>query len=315
MKRVFIDGQAGTTGLEIKERLTSRDDIELIEIEEEKRKDPLRKKEILNSVDLTILCLPDEPARAAVSLIDSDTTRVIDASTAHRVDPIWDYGFPELHKDYRKQIAQSKRVSNPGCHATGFIAGIYPLVKNGVIAPDYPIAATSITGYSGGGKGLIEKYTGTAAAAEKEKLAARPYALALKHKHLPEMSRVCGLDTAPQFYPIVGDFERGMLVSLPLFPRLFSKKMNAADIRELLAEHYDGQQFIDVKPFDLEEAVEEGFLSAVDCNNTNRLELFVFGHDEQLTIVSRLDNLGKGASGAAVQNMNIMLGFDEAKGL
>lgn len=313
-KQVFIDGQAGTTGLEIKERLTARADIELVEIEEEKRKDPVRKKEILNSVDLTILCLPDGPAKDAVALIDSDTTRVIDASTAHRVDPAWDYGFPELHKEYRAQIADSKRVSNPGCHATGFIAGIYPLVQSGVIAPDYPISATSITGFSGGGKGLIEKYT-AATGAEKSKFAARPYALGLTHKHLPEMSRVCGLSTAPQFYPIVGDFERGMLVSMPLFTRLFEKKMNAADLRELLAEHYEGQQFIDVKPYDLEAAVEEGFLSAVECNNTNRLEIFVFGHDDQITLVSRLDNLGKGASGAAVQNMNIMLGLDEATGL
>ncbi len=314
MKRVFIDGQAGTTGLEIKERLTSRTDIELVEIEEASRKDPVRKKEILNSVDLTILCLPDGPAKETVSLIDSETTRVIDASTAHRVDPNWDYGFPELHKAYREQIATSKRVSNPGCHATGFIAGIYPLVQSGAVAKDYPFSATSITGFSGGGKGLIEKYQ-TVSGAEKSKFASRPYGLNLTHKHLPEMSTVCGLTHKPQFYPIVGDFDRGMLVQMPLFPHLFEKKMNAVDVRELLAEHYAGQQFIDVKPFDLEEAVEEGFLSPVACNNTNLLELFVFGHDEQITIVSRLDNLGKGASGAAVQNMNIMLGLDEATGL
>jgi N-acetyl-gamma-glutamyl-phosphate reductase len=314
MKRVFIDGQAGTTGLEIKERLQGRTDIELVEIEEEKRKDPVRKKEILNSVDLTILCLPDGPARDTVSLIENDTTRVIDASTAHRVDPNWDYGFPELHKAYREQIATSKRVSNPGCHATGFIAGIYPLIQAGVIGKDYPVCATSITGFSGGGKGLIEKYQ-SVSEADKAKFAARPYALGLTHKHLPEMSTVCGLTAKPQFYPIVGDFERGMLVSMPLFTRMMDKKMNAAEVRELLAAHYEGQQFIDVKPFDLDASVEEGFLSAVDCNNTNKLELFVFGHDEQVTVVSRLDNLGKGASGAAVQNMNIMLGIDEATGL
>ncbi len=314
MKTVFIDGQAGTTGLEIKERLLKRNDIQLVEIEEERRKDPARKKEILNSVDCTILCLPDEAAKDAVAMIDSTVTRVIDASTAHRVAPGWDYGFPELHATYRSQIAQSKRVSNPGCHATGFIAGIYPLIANGIISTDYPLSATSITGYSGGGKGMIESYTSVPVEL-KQKYAARPYAFGLKHKHLPEMMNVCGINHAPQFYPIVGDFERGMLVSMPLFTRLFDKKMNATDVREVLAAHYEGQKFVKVEPFDLDSAVEEGFLSPVACNNTNYLELFVFGHDEQVTIVARLDNLGKGASGAAVQNLNIMLGFDEATGL
>ncbi len=314
MKKVFIDGQVGTTGLEIKDRLLKRADIELVEIEHELRKDSKRKKEIFDSVDLAILCLPDGPVKETAKLIDSSKTAVIDASTVHRINPEWDYGFPELHKEYRNQIANSRRVANPGCHATGFIAGVYPLVQAGVIAPDYPLSATSISGYSGGGKQLIEKYE-TVSDENRAKFSTRPYGLALSHKHLPEMKNVCGLDQNPQFYPIVGNFERGMLVSVPLFTNLFKKKMSAADVREILASHYEGQQFVDVKPFDLEASIEEGFLSAVDCNHTNKLELFVFGHDDQVTVVSRLDNLGKGASGAAVQNMNIMLGLDEATGL
>lgn len=314
MKKLFIDGQVGTTGLQIKERLSLRTDIELIEIEEEKRKDPVRKAEILNSVDVAILCLPDFAAKESVALIENKTTRVIDASTAHRTNPDWAYGFAELSEAHRAKIAASQFVANPGCHATGFIATANPLVAAGIIPTDYPVSITSLTGYSGGGRQLIEKYQ--AVEGNRDAHAVRPYALSLSHKHLPEMKDVVGLDFAPAFYPVVGDFERGMLVSTPLFSRLLSKKVSAADVHAILSEHYANEHFVTVKPFDSEAELTDGaFLTATDCNDTNNLEIFVFGHEEQIMLVSRLDNLGKGASGAAVQNLNIMLGLDEKTSL
>ena len=314
MKKVFIDGQVGTTGLEIFQRLEKRDDIEIIEIEHELRKDNNRKAEIINSVDVTILCLPDGAAKETAKLLTNPHSKIIDASTAHRTNPEWAYGFAELSSDFRDKIANSNKVANPGCHATGFISSVYPLVKAGIIPTNYPITSTSITGYSGGGKKLIEKYE-TVSEENREKFSTRPYALGLNHKHLPEMKYICGLEQKPQFYPIVGNFNRGMLVSVPLFTNLLTQKVSAKDVHEILANHYQNEYFVTVKPFDLDASVEEGFLSAVDCNFTNNLELFVFGHDEQITVVARLDNLGKGASGAAVQNMNIMLGLDEKIGL
>ena len=318
MKKVFIDGQVGTTGLEIFQRLEKRDDIEIVEIESELRKDSARKSEIINSVDLTILCLPDFAAKETAELLTNPSSRIIDASTAHRTNPSWSYGFPELHTNYRSEIAKAQKVANPGCHATGFISAVYPLVEAGLLPRDYPLAATSITGYSGGGKKLIEKYEGINSGdddALKQKFASRPYALGLTHKHLPEVTHICGLDFNPQFYPIVGDFERGMLVSIPLFTHLLTKRVSPQDVVDILSSHYRDQKFVKVMPFDLDASIEEGFLSAVNCNNTNMLELFVFGHETQITVVARLDNLGKGASGAAVQNMNIMLGLDESIGL
>jgi N-acetyl-gamma-glutamyl-phosphate reductase len=318
MKKVFIDGQVGTTGLENFQRLSQRDDIEIIEIEHEKRKDSNRKAEIINSVDLSILCLPDGAAKETAKLLTNPNSKIVDASTAHRVNPAWRYGFPELHSTYREEIANAQLVANPGCHATGFIASVYPLIKSGVMPKNYPIAATSITGYSGGGKKLIEKYEEVKKSDNKnlmDKFSTRPYALGLTHKHLPEVKHICELDFKPQFYPIVGNFERGMLVSIPLFTSLLNKKVTPQDVQEILANHYSNQKFVRVLPYDLEATVEEGFLSATECNNTNFLDLMVFGHEEQISVIARLDNLGKGASGAAVQNMNIMLGIEEDKGL
>lgn len=313
MKTVFIDGQVGTTGLQIKEKLTARSDIKLVEIDHEFRKDASRKKEIINSVDLTILCLPDGPSKESALLLDNDSSRIIDASTAHRTNPDWVYGFAELEKGHREKIVNSRFTANPGCHATGFIAAVNPLIQNGIMGRDYPFTATSITGFSGGGKQLIEKYKNSDKS--EGKYGARPYGLSLTHKHLPEMQSVIGLDMAPQFYPIVGDFERGMLVSIPLFTHLLNRKVTPKDVRDILDEHYNGEKFIRVMDLGNEEDLDGGFLNAIDCNDTNRLDISVFGHDKQITIISRLDNLGKGASGAAIQNMNLMLGFEEDTGL
>jgi N-acetyl-gamma-glutamyl-phosphate reductase len=313
MKKVFIDGQVGTTGLQIKELLEARSDIELVAIEDEKRKDAARKKEIINSVDLTILCLPDAAAKESVKLVESSSTKIIDASTAHRINPSWSYGFPELNSSQRSKISSARFVANPGCHATGFIAALNPLREAEVVGANYPASTTSITGFSGGGKQLIEKYENLPA--NSQSFATRPYGFTLTHKHLPEMKTYSNLNHSPQFYPIVGNFERGMLVSLPLFTHLLNKKVDAKDVRDILANHYANEKFINVYDFDDSEKLEEGFLSATNCNNTNRLDLLVFGHEEQITVVARLDNLGKGASGAAIQNMNIMLGLDESTGL
>lgn len=309
---VFVDGQAGTTGLEIYDRLVGRDDLELLQIPEEQRKNLDKRRELINEADIVFLCLPDTAAKESVSLIVNEKTRVIDASTAHRTDPNWTYGLPELSKQQRERIATGNRISNPGCHATGFALGLYPLMQEGIVPKEYPVTCHSITGYSGGGKTLIEQYQ----ASERSNLEGpRHYALGLKHKHLPEMQQITGLAYPPHFAPIVGNFYRGMAVAIPLFKRLLNKKLAADDIHAILASHYAGEHFIKVMPFDSEANLEDGFFNPTACNHTNRAELFVFGHDEQAIILTRLDNLGKGASGAAVQNMNIMLGIDETNGL
>lgn len=312
--KVFVDGQAGTTGLQIHERLARRSDLELLRIEEEKRKDPETRRALLNEADVVFLCLPDAASREAVSLLDSDRTRVIDGSTAHRVDPDWTYGLPELNGAQSEKIARAKRVSVPGCHATGFVLAIYPLIAAGIVPVDYPVVCQSVTGYSGGGKALIAKYQ---APGRAESLSAsRHYALGLRHKHLPEMQRVTGLAFPPLFTPVVGDFYQGMVVAVPLFARLLAKKTSPSGIREVLAAYYAGRPFVTVMPTNAEDRLDEGlYLDPMGCNGTNRAELFVFGHDEQILVLARLDNLGKGASGAAVQCMNIMLGLDERTGL
>lgn len=313
--KVFVDGQEGTTGLKIHERLAGRTDIELLTIPADKRKDPQTRKSFLNEADIAFLCLPDAAAREAVNLVSSGKTKIIDASTAHRTDPSWVYGIPELDKNQRNLISRSSRVSVPGCHATGFIMAIYPLLKNGIIGNDYPVVCQSISGYSGGGKKLIASYETNA---KKSWInSSRPYALALKHKHLPEMQKVTGLLYQPLFAPLVSNFYNGMAVSVPLLPRLFKKKVTPKDIHDLFSKYYEGERFVKVMPMESEgcTSLDEGFLNPMGCNDTNRIDLFIFGHDDQILIVSRLDNLGKGASGAAVQNMNIMFGVDEAAGL
>ncbi len=312
--KVFVDGSEGTTGLQIHDRLEGRKDLEVLTIAQEKRKDPSERSRLMNEADLVFLCLPDAAAKESVSLINNDTTRIIDASTAHRTADGWAYGIPELSATHRTSIKQSRRVANPGCHATGFILPVYPLVLKGIISPDILLTTFSITGYSGGGKKLIERYEATVplkSGLESPNM----YALGLKHKHLPEMQKVCGLSHPPLFTPIVSSFYQGMTVAVPIHADFLGKKLSPADIRDFLADYYKGSRFVKVIPFDSDSFLDEGFLGATACNGTNDAEIFVFGNEDQLVLATRLDNLGKGASGAAIQNMNIMFGFDEAEGL
>lgn len=312
--KVFVDGEAGTTGLEIGGRLARRDDIELLKIDPALRKDVGERSRLLNEADIAFLCLPDAASKEAVSLVTNEKTRIIDASTAFRTDDNWVYGFPEMSRGQRDKIKTSKRVANPGCHATGVIAAVHPLIAGGILPTDYPLSCTSVSGYSGGGKKLISSYEETRRD-DPMMRSPRYYAFALKHKHLPEIMKVNGLTNPPLFTPLVGNFYRGMLVSVPLQKRFLSKNIDAKGVYEYYKEYYKDEKFIKVMPFDGENSLDEGFLGADGCNGTNRLEIFVFGHDEQILVMSRLDNLGKGASGAAVQNMNLMLGLDEGKGL
>ena len=312
--RVFVDGQAGTTGLEINQRLASRKDVELLVIPDAERKDSRAKRAYLDRADVVFLCLPDDAARESVSLVTNPDVRIIDASTAHRVDPSWAYGLPELSAAQRERIAHSRRVSVPGCHATGFILLVYPLVKAGLLPPDYPAICYSLTGYSGGGKKLIEDYRG-ARSAERHLESPRHYALGLEHKHLPEMTRHSGLEQAPLFAPVVADFYRGMAVSVPLVAKSLPAKSGPEDIHRVLSAHYARERFVKVVGFGDEAYLDNGFLSPMGCNGTNRAELSVHGGAGRSLLVARLDNLGKGASGAAVQCMNIMLGLDEGAGL
>jgi N-acetyl-gamma-glutamyl-phosphate reductase len=306
--KVFIDGQEGTTGLKLRERLQSREDIELILIDEEKRRDLSERKRLINSADAVFLCLPDEAARESASLVENDDVIVIDASTAHRTSEGWAYGFPELSKAHREKIASSKRISVPGCHATGFSALVYPLVKLGYIAKDYPFVCHSITGYSGGGKNMIAEYEGE----NRSPLLKSPrqYGLALSHKHLPEMQHVTGIAQKPLFNPIVCDFFSGMAVSIPIHVSLMQKKASLAEMLDVFSGRYAGQGLISVH-----EGNGEGFIAANEIENTCRMKIYVCGNSEQMTLISVFDNLGKGASGAAVQCMNIALGLEEYKSL
>ena len=305
--KIFIDGREGTTGLQISDRLSHRDDIALLTISESKRKDASERKKLINRADLVFLCLPDDAAREAVTLIENDNTRVIDASTAHRTHPDWAYGFPELTKDQRKKISEAKRVTNPGCHATGIIAAAYPLITLGVLPRDYPLTCLSLTGYSGGGKSLIHAY-------EDEKTpdmyAPRMYGLNLQHKHLPEIINVTGLTRAPLFCPIVGDYYCGMAATITLHNDMLNGNPSAEDVRKMLEEYYADEQLILVAP-----KLGSAMLESNWGVNTCMLELTVSGNEKLSIVTARFDNLGKGASGAAVQNMNIMLGMEEKKGL
>ena len=315
MYKVFIDGREGTTGLQIQERLQVRADLELCELPSDLRKDSRAREGLINEVDFVITCLPDAAARESASMIKNPRTRLIDPSSAHRVSPDFVYGFPELNREQRSLIAASSRVSVPGCHASGAVAALAPLVSRGLVPKDYPAVIHSLTGYSGAGKKMIAAYE-TASPNDRERLRGpRPYALGLRHKHLPEMQQFIGLDAAPFFEPVIADFYKGMLVSVPLFTRLLPKKLAPQDVHEVLSAHYEGERFVRVQPLDSQSLLEEGYLNPMACNDSNRLELFVFGHDEQILIVARFDNLGKGASGAAVQNLNLMLGISEETGL
>ena len=303
MTKVFIDGSAGTTGLRIWQRLAGRKDLTLITLPEELRKDLNARKDALNGADVAFLCLPDAAAIEAVSLIESDHVAVIDTSTAHRVSPDWDYGFPELSSEHRAAIVNSKRVANPGCHASGFIAGVYPLVKSGVISPDFPLTAYSLTGYSGGGKKMIAEYEDENRNPRHE--SDRIYATSLTHKHLPEMRMICGLTKKPVFSPIVGDFYAGMATSV-LLPGIDAKAA-----WEALSDHYAGQKLVSVAPMGGDEPVI--YANTYAGKDTMRIQ--VSGQQDQCMVTAIFDNLGKGASGAAIQNMNLLLGLEETTGL
>ena len=305
---VYIDGKEGTTGLQIYDRIGARDDITLLLIDEDKRKDPVERQKLMNAADLVFLCLPHAAAREAVTLVTNPATRIIDASTAHRTSPGWDYGFAELSPRHRAAIQASRRVANPGCHASGFIAIVYPLVACGLLPPDALLSCHSITGYSGGGKKMIAQYEAPDRPAELD--SPRQYGLSQTHKHLPEMQKLCGLAYAPIFNPIVADFYKGMAVSVPLHSAWVGGR-SAEKVRQALAAHYEGQALVHVAP----EVVCDGMLASNPLAGTNEMELCVCGNAERMTVVARFDNLGKGASGAAVQNMNLMLGFAEKAGL
>lgn len=305
MKKVFIDGSAGTTGLRIFERLEKRKDIKLITLSEELRKDASARKEMLNSADIAFLCLPDSASVEAVSMVSNDSTVIIDTSTAHRTNDDWTYGFPEI-EGLREKIKTSKRIANPGCHASGFIALVAPLVKAGIISKDALLTCFSLTGYSGGGKKMIADYTDESNS--NTLLAPRVYGLNQQHKHLPEMCKICKLNNLPVFSPIVSSYYSGMEVTVPLFGEQINGKLE--DIKSVYKNYYTGKlvTFCD-------NADENGFIGADMLSGKDSMQISVYGNDERITLVSRFDNLGKGASGSAIQNMNIVMGADEETGL
>ncbi|MCL2853311.1 MAG: N-acetyl-gamma-glutamyl-phosphate reductase [Defluviitaleaceae bacterium] len=308
--KVFIDGNAGTTGLKLEERLQNRPDITLLRIEGDLRKDQVEKNAVMDEADVIFLCLPDEAARDSAAMAREDSL-VIDASTAHRTSPGWVYGLPELSLEHRQNIRRAKRISNPGCHATGFLSLVYPLAAAGLLRRDARVNCVSLTGYSGGGRSLIDTYETNRTSGDALH-APRPYALGLTHKHLPEMQVQSGLVHAPHFYPVCGDMSQGMLVSIHLWADQFDKSAAPETVWEALSAHYADSHFIKVMP--LGYPTDGGFLDPAACNGTNRIEIFVSGHERQLLLAARLDNLGKGASGAAVQCMNIACGLDERTG-
>lgn len=303
MTKVFIDGSAGTTGLRIHERLLHREDIELLVLRDEMRKNTDERSRMLNLADIAFLCLPDKAAMEAVSLIENDHVAVIDTSTAHRTNDAWAYGFPELSDSHRQTIRGSKRIANPGCHASGFISAVAPLVARGVIPADFPLTAYSLTGYSGGGKSLIAEYEDENRDVRHE--SHRIYGTGLNHKHLPEMQKICGLTTPPVFSPVLGDFYAGMATSV-LLPGF-----DAKTIWECLRDHYAGEKIVTVAPF----GGDEGVVYAGTLAGKDTMRIQVTGHESQAMVTSIFDNLGKGASGAAIQNMNILLGVEETTGL
>jgi N-acetyl-gamma-glutamyl-phosphate reductase len=310
--RVFVDGQEGTTGLRIHEYLARRDDIELLRIDADKRKDRAARAELLNAADVAFLCLPDAAAREAVALVRNPKTCLIDASTAHRTDPGWVFGLPELAPGQRDKIRASKRIANPGCHALSFILLLRPLVDAGLVNPDQAVSATSISGYSGGGRKMIEQYEGKTVPRLDSP---RPYSLKFAHKHLPEMVAHTGLRRAPIFMPIVANYYKGLAVSVPLHLSQLGTGVTGSLVHKTLEQRYRGEPLIQVQPLPDDAHPVPEYFDVQGCNDTNRVDIFVFSSDTQALLISRLDNLGKGASGAAVQAMNVHLGVEETRGL
>lgn len=308
---VFVDGQEGTTGLRIHEYLAGRRDIEVLRIAPERRKDNDERARLLNAVDVAFLCLPDVAAREAAALVANPRTCLIDASTAHRTQAGWTFGLPELAPGQREALRQSKRIANPGCHATAFILLLRPLVDAGLVPAQTQVSLTSITGYSGGGKKMIERYQ--AANAEPALTSPRPYGLSLTHKHLPEMAAHTGLSVKPIFMPVVGNFYKGLSVAVPL--SLAELGTSAEALQKCFEQRYAGERFVRVMPLRDSTSLDDGFFDVQACNDTNRVDIFVFANESQAVLMARLDNLGKGASGAAVQAMNVHLGLDEGLGL
>ncbi len=311
-KKIYIEGSEGTTGLRIFERFQGRDDIELLKIDPELRKDPAERKKMINMSDITFLCLPDAASIESVGLVENENVTIIDASTAHRTMEGWSYGFPELSAEHREKIRTGKRIAVPGCYATGFISLVYPLTKGGLIASSTPVSSFGISGYSGAGKKVIAVYEDE----NREKMydAPREYALSQSHKHLKEMKAITGLDREPLFSPIIADYYSGMVVSVPLYADYFTKKMDLQTLHAYFEEYYKGEKFIRVMPLGAEEETAN-MLPGNECSGWDGLRIYVTGNEERFVISSQFDNLGKGASGAAVQCMNILLGVDEATGL
>ncbi|HKT97127.1 MAG TPA: N-acetyl-gamma-glutamyl-phosphate reductase [Paraburkholderia sp.] len=310
--KVFVDGQEGTTGLKIFEYLSQRADVEILRIDEAKRKDVEERRRLINASDVTFLCLPDVASRESASLVENEHTVLIDASTAFRTDANWAYGLPELTRAQRERVRSAKRIAVPGCHASAFVLAMRPLVEAGLAAPDFAAHAYSLTGYSGGGKKMIAEYE---AGGNAKLMSPRPYALGLAHKHLPEMAFHGGLKNSPVFTPIVGPFYKGLAVTTYYSPQQLTRRAKPEDVLALYAEYYGGEKFVRVMPLNAEANLDSGMFDVQANNDTNRVDLFVFGNDEQFVTVARLDNLGKGASGAAIQCMNLAIGAAEDTGL
>ncbi|MCI8771583.1 MAG: N-acetyl-gamma-glutamyl-phosphate reductase [Lachnospiraceae bacterium] len=310
--KIFIDGSEGTTGLRIDERFQGRDDVEILRIDPDKRKDPQERKKLINSVDIAFLCLPDMAAKESVSLVENENVCIIDTSTAHRTEEGWAYGFPELSEKHRGNIVNGKRIAVPGCHATGFISLVYPLVAGGILPKDYPIASFSLTGYSGGGKNTIAAYADENR--PKEFDSAREYALSQQHKHLKEMQKVTGLVRVPLFSPIIDDYYSGMVVSVPLYTDMLQGEQTPETLREFFANYFAGQKFVEVCGAD-DGVAASGFLPGNGLSGWDGLKIYVTGNKERVVLSAQFDNLGKGASGAAIQCMNLVLGCSEDKGL
>lgn len=310
--KIFIDGSEGTTGLRIHERFAGRDDIELLPIASELRKDVAERKRLINESDITFLCLPDDAARESVSLVENENVKIIDTSTAHRTEESWAYGFPELSDVHRQKIKEGKRIAVPGCYATGFITIIYPLIAGEILPKDYPVSAFALSGYSGAGKKTIAVYE--ADERDKELDAPREYALTQNHKHLKEMQKITGLNRTPLFSPIICDYYSGMLLTTPFYTDMLLGGQNPEQIHEFLTDYHTGKQFVKVMPFG-KEADYKGFLAGNACSGWDGIEIYVTGNEDRVLVSTRFDNLGKGASGAAIQCLNIMLGCEESKGL